>query len=54
LVVLDQLGYDIVEDLNKTRENILLFELSKLKQQKNNFSRALGTYTSKKTNFYYS
>jgi len=52
LVVLDQLDYDIVEDLKKTRANILLFELSKLKQQKNNLLRELGTYTSENTNFY--
>jgi len=34
--------------LKKTRANIWLFELSKLKQQENNFFRALGTNTSEK------
>lgn len=33
LVVLDSMDYNIVEDMKKTRENIYLFDLSKLKHQ---------------------
>jgi len=31
LIVLDEMEYNIIEDMNKTRANITIFELSKLK-----------------------
>ena len=33
LIVSDEMEYNIVEDMKKTRANITLFELSKLKHQ---------------------
>jgi predicted AAA+ superfamily ATPase len=38
LVISDQLDYDLVEDMKRTRENIYFYELTKLKQQRNNFT----------------
>lgn len=36
------LEYDPVEDMEKTRENISLYELTKLKQQKHKLLQSLG------------
>lgn len=41
LVISDKMDYDIVEDMKKTRANISLFDLRKLKQQKNTLLKAL-------------
>jgi hypothetical protein len=40
-VVSDQLDYDLVEDMKRTRENISFYELTKLKQQRKNLLKAL-------------
>jgi hypothetical protein len=42
LFVADKIDYDIIEDMKKTRENISLYEISKLKSQYNSLLRALG------------
>jgi hypothetical protein len=42
LFVAKKINYDILEDMKKTRENISLYELSKLKSQKNSLLRDLG------------
>jgi hypothetical protein len=42
LTISSNIEYDIIEDMKKTRENISLFELSKLKSQKNSLLKVLG------------
>ena len=37
-----EMGYDIVEDIKKTKANVPLFEMCNLPQQKNFFLEALG------------
>ena len=38
------MGYDIVEDIKKTKANICLFEICNLPQQKGNLLKALETH----------
>ena len=38
-----EMGYDIVEDIKKTKENISLFEMCNLPQQKEKLLKALET-----------
>jgi hypothetical protein len=42
-VVSDQLDYDLVEDMKRTRENIYFYELKNLKQKRNNLLKALDS-----------
>ena len=42
-----EMGYDIIEDINKTKANILLFEICKLPQQKKKLLEALDPQPSR-------
>ena len=41
------MGYDIIEDIKKTKENISLFEMCNLPQQRNKILEAFDSKTSK-------
>jgi len=54
LVILPPLDYNIIGDMNKTRENIIFFDLGKIQSQRDILLRTLGhetidnaTFTSK-------
>ena len=42
-----EMGYDIIEDIKKTKENVSLFEMSNLPQQKKKLLEALDPQPSK-------
>jgi len=46
LVVTDSMDYNIIEDMKKTKENITMFELSKLKLQQKNLLKELDAVPS--------
>ena len=45
------MGYDIIEDINKTKANISLFEMCNLPQQRKNLLEAFDPQTSKSQDY---